>query len=122
MSRYMIVLLCLVVLGMSVGCVSYGALATQNVTNVELSEKNYEVVKLNATGTDFGFTFLGFIPINPCSLTKAMEALNNDAQIRIGDSRALVNVVKERRYLYLILFSLPRVAVRADVVEFTSAD
>ena len=82
MSRYVIVLLCLVVLGTSVGCVSYGALATQNVTNVELSEKNYEVVKLNATGTDFGFSLFGAIPINPCSLSQAIEALNNDAEIQ----------------------------------------
>ena len=43
-------------------------------------------------------------------------------RFKIGDSRALVNVVMERRYLYLILFSLPRVSVRADVVEFTASD
>lgn len=91
---------------------------TENVTQVELSSKNYEIVQTNAVGTDFGVKLFGFIPINPTSLAEAMESLHEDAKTRPGDCRALINVAKEYRCLYLILFSVPRIVVRADVIEF----
>ena len=35
----------------------------KNLTNVQLSPGNYTVLKTNVVGTDWGFSFLGLIPI-----------------------------------------------------------
>jgi hypothetical protein len=35
-----------------------------------------------------------------------------------GRAVSLTNVTQERQTLYLVLFSLPKIVVRADVIEF----
>ena len=118
MRTYLIGLLAIGALLVSVGCISYGSMPTEIATNVELGEKNFKVVKTNVVGTDTGFRLLGIIPINPSSLREAMEHLVDNSGIIPGDSKALVNLSKENASMYFILFSTPRVSVRADVVEF----
>jgi hypothetical protein len=47
-----------------------------------------------------------------------MDRLYGHAEVRPGAAQTLANVVVERSSTYLILYSIPRVSIRADVVEF----
>lgn len=101
------------------GCSAVGRFPHGATTRVDLSKKNYRVVKANAIGSSVGFSLLGIIPIVPPRYTKAMKALY--AQIGPTEQRAvaLTNVIEERSTIYLILFSFPKLTIRADVIEFT---
>jgi hypothetical protein len=102
----------------SFGCANRGVVPYPTGTQVELTRKNYRIVKSNALGRSSGFSFLGVIPILPPRQTNAMSDLYSRAGLSEGKAQALVNVIQEKSTLYLILFSVPRLTVRADVVEF----
>jgi hypothetical protein len=87
-------------------------------TQVDLSKANYRVIKANAIGESTGFNLLGIIPIAPPRYTTAMTDLYSKVGISEGKSHALVNVIQERSNLYLILFSIPKLTIRADIIEF----
>jgi hypothetical protein len=85
---------------------------------VDLSRKNYAIVKANAIGESSGFSLLGIIPFAAPKYTDAMSDLCSKAVMSEGKAHALVNVVQERSSIYLILFSIPKLTVRADIIEF----
>jgi uncharacterized protein DUF6567 len=88
-------------------------------TRIDLSRANYRVVRSNLTGTSYGFSLFGFIPIVAPTYSAAMSGLYERANgLEEGKAQALVNVVQERSQLYLLLFSIPKLTVRADVIEF----
>jgi len=87
-------------------------------TQVDLSRKNYAIVKANAIGESSGFSLLGIIPFAAPKYTDAMSDLYSKAVMSEGKAHALVNVVQERSSIYLILFSIPKLTVRADIIEF----
>jgi hypothetical protein len=87
-------------------------------TQVDLSRANYRIVKANAIGTSSGFRLLGIIPLASPRYTTAMSELYSKAGMSEGKSHALVNVIQERSSLYLILFSIPKLTIRADIIEF----
>ena len=99
-------------------CSRVGSFPHSSGTDVDLSKKNFRVVKANAVGSSLGFYFLGIIPISPPSYTNAMTDLYDEAGVMEGTAQAIVNVTQERSTLYLILFSIPKLTVRADIVEF----
>jgi len=101
------------------GCASVGQFTTNTETNVQLSENNYRVVAANAIGRSYGFKLLRFIDIISPTYTRALSRLHKKAGLVEGKAQALANIVKEESSLDLIVFSIPRVTVRADVVEFT---
>jgi hypothetical protein len=101
------------------GCSGKGVFKVSSGTQVDLSRKNYRVVKSNAVGTSSGFRLLGIIPFASPSYTSAMSDLYKDAKVQDGSANALVNVTQEESGLYLILFSIPKLTVRADIIEFT---
>lgn len=103
---------------LAVGCASSGTLPYGTGTNVDLSRKNYKVVKSNAIGESSGFALLGIIPIVSPTYPVAMSNLYKNANISEGSATALANVSQERSSVYLILFSIPKLTVRADVIEF----
>ncbi len=107
-----------VLLIVSFGCANRGVVPYATGTQVELTRKNYHVIKSNVIGESSGFSFLGIIPIMPPRYTNAMSDLYSSAGLSKGKAQALVNVVQERSTLYLILFSIPKLTVRADVIEF----
>jgi hypothetical protein len=86
-------------------------------TVTTLDRANFRVLKARARGEDGGFYLLGFLPIVSPSVGDATDQLlaGVDSKDR---AISLANVTQEYRSLYLVLFSLPRVVVRADVVEF----
>ena len=90
-------------------------------TQVNLTHANYKVVKAGAVGRSYGFRFLlGIIPIAAPSTAAAREDLyHNVGQPVNGKSIALVNVVEDRSTTWLLLFSIPKVVLTGDVVEFT---
>jgi hypothetical protein len=87
-------------------------------TSVNLAEGNFTVVKTNLTGHSTGFSLLGLIPIVPPKFTKAMGVVYAKAEIQEGESKTLANMIIEHSGSYWILFSLPEIIVRADVVRF----
>jgi hypothetical protein len=89
-------------------------------TSINLTEGNFTVVKTNLICHSEGFSLLGFIPIIPPKFTKAMNELYAKAEIQEGESKTLANMIVEHSGSYWILFSLPEITVRADVVQFNS--
>lgn len=97
---------------------SSSALEIHNQTEVKLTEGNFVTVKTNVVGQARGFAFLGFISMVPARFQTAMDRLYTKAEVKTGKPQVLGNVIMEKTSSYWILFSIPRVSVRADVVEF----
>jgi hypothetical protein len=95
------------------------ALEIHNQTDVKLTEGNFVVNKTNVVGQARGFSLLGFITLVPARFQTAMDRLYVKAEMETGKPQTLGNVIMEKTSAYWILFSIPRVSVRADVVEFT---
>jgi hypothetical protein len=87
-------------------------------TEVKLSGNNYKIVKANAIGTSTGFSFLGLFTFRSPRYDEAITRLYQSANVSEGKPQALVNVVHENSSNYFILFALPKIMVRADVIEF----
>jgi hypothetical protein len=90
-------------------------------TSVNLSRQNFKIVKANAIGSSMGFSFLGLITLKSPGYYEAITQLYQYAGVSEGKAQALVNVVHEHSSPYFILFSLPKITVRADVIEFTDS-
>jgi hypothetical protein len=88
---------------------------------VRLQEKNFVVIRTNVMGQSSGFSLLGILTIVPAKFTKAMSRLYVQAEMQPGRPQTLVNLVMEKDAPYFILFSLPRTAIRADVIQFIPA-
>lgn len=90
-----------------------------HTTEVQLLGNNYRVLQTNVTARSGGFRLLGFITIRSPSYVTAMSRLYARAGVAEGRPQALANVVHETGGLNLIVFSLPKIRVRADLIEFT---
>jgi hypothetical protein len=82
------------------------------------------MVMAGASGRSYGFRFLlGIIPItNPSTAAARSDLYRNLGQPVNGKSVALVNVMEDRSTTWLLLFSIPKVVITGDVVEFASED
>ena len=92
--------------------------APRTITTVKLSQANYHVEKLNVTGQDHGFKFLGLFTIVPASRVKAFTRMYQMANIPAGVPLTPANIAVEQIEQSYILFSIPEVHVRADFVVF----
>ena len=120
------------------GCFSSGAFLAGNVTDVQLTEDNYEIVATDMHGSATAGYLLGVSGgFGPSTTAVAVARVSGDgqlyqaaldnlwAQVRDqygaveGENLALVNVRYDVSALNLILYTQPTVTVRADVVEFT---
>ncbi|MFW5759759.1 MAG: DUF6567 family protein [Cyclobacteriaceae bacterium] len=121
------------------GCSSSGIFSSANLTNVELSEANYTIVARGITGTAQAPYLLG-LSGSFRSEMKAMaliklggpdflytEAMNDfwnkfeqetNSSV-VGRNLALVNVRYDSEAINLFLYTKPKVAITADVIEFT---
>lgn len=90
-------------------------------TQVQLLGDNYRVLQTNVVAKSSGFKLLGLITIKSPSYVKAFSRLYAKARVEEGKPQALANVVYETGGMNLILFSLPKIRVRADLVEFSGA-
>jgi hypothetical protein len=107
--------MCLFLVGCATGM---GMFPHSTATSVDLTKKNFRIVKANVIGEDSGFNLLGFIPLVSPKYTDAMADLYSKGNISKGKAQALVNVTQERSSIYLILFSIPKLSISADVIEF----
>jgi hypothetical protein len=87
-------------------------------TEVRLQDANFIVTKTNLVGQSKGFALLGILTIVPAKFSTAVSRLYTQAEMQQGRPQTLANLVMEKDSLYLILFSIPRTAIRADVIEF----
>ena len=91
-------------------------------TAVSLSQNNFRIIKAGAIGTSHGFRLLGIIPFAGANETQARANLyKNLGQSLEGKSATLANTTYAKSTIYLILFSVPKVTVEADVVEYVNA-
>ena len=104
------------------GCSSYlgGKMPQSTATSVLLKEKNYKTLKMGAKGKSIGFSLLGILPISSPNYAEAKADLyeNLGTDDLEGRPIALANQTEDTSSLYLILFSIPKIVVTADVVEF----
>ena len=91
-------------------------------TTVNLSKQNYKIVKANAIGSSVGFSLFGLITLKSPGYDEAISRLYQFAGVSEGKAQAVVNVVHEHSSTYFILFALPKITVRADVIEFTDGE
>src|SRR5438045_3991132 len=87
-------------------------------TSVSLARDNFTLVKTNEWGQSKGFSLLGFITIYPATLSKAMKRMYGQAEMQPGQPQTVAHMIIEQSSSYLILFSIPKIEVRADIVEF----
>ena len=111
---------------MAAGCAStkVETEGSSTQTQVSLTHANYKIIKAGAEGRSYGFRFLlGIIPITAPSTAEARADLyRNLGQPVGGKSVALVNVVEDRSTTWLLLFSIPKLVITGDVVEFTQEE
>jgi hypothetical protein len=87
-------------------------------TRVGLDRDNFVLVKTNVWGRSKGFSLLGVITIVPPTLTKAMTRMYASAQMRPGEPQTVAHLVIEQTSSFWILFGIPKIEVRSDIVEF----
>jgi hypothetical protein len=95
-----------------------GQTSVLTLTEVNLAQRNYRVVRTNVAGTSRGFALLGLITVKPPDAIEAFARLSEAGGISEGNALALINVLQHSSAPYFILFSLPEITFRADVVEF----
>jgi hypothetical protein len=87
-------------------------------TEIKLEDGNFITIRTNVVGSSKGFKLLGLITVVPATLDKAMNRMYASAEMQEGRPQTTANLVVEHSGIYVILFSIPSVTVRADVVEF----
>jgi hypothetical protein len=102
------------------GCSSGGEFRGQNTdAGVSLSKRNYRVIKAGAKGEGSGFWLFGIIPFSSPSYAKVKGAMYESVGEKLeGRAIALVNQTEDRASRYFILFSLPKLTITADVIEY----
>lgn len=101
------------------GCQSVGHQKGGNTnTGVSLNQKNYRVIQAGARGKDYGFWLL-FIPIvSPNYADAKANMYQSVGEPLTGRAIALANETEDRSSFTLLLFSIPRITITADVIEF----
>src|SRR6185437_4605323 len=99
-------------------CANRGRMDHSTGTNVILSNNNYHVVRAGVEGASSGFWLL-FIPVVSPNYADAKADVYRNAGVNLeGRSFALANETEDRSFFTLLLFSVPRLKVTADIVEF----
>lgn len=100
------------------GAAPSASLQIRSDTSIKLETGNYVTVRTNVVGRSKGFKLLGFITIVPATMDKAMNRLYAAAEVQQGRPQTLAHLMVEHSGVYVILFSIPKVTVRADLIEF----
>jgi hypothetical protein len=89
-----------------------------STTQVRLSKGNFRLIRANAIGESTGFNLLGLISFKDPEYAEAITRMYRQAGISGGRAETFVNVVYDRTSTVYLLFSLPKITVRGDLVEF----
>jgi hypothetical protein len=85
---------------------------------MELNQSNYTLIKGGAIGKSYGFRLFGFIPIVSPTVATAKQRLYKSVNEDLsGRTVTLANQVENLSVTYLILFSIPKETLTADVIE-----
>lgn len=122
---------------LATGCSSSGQFSSVNLTNVELSENNYRIVATSVSGEAtagylLGISFgngsnqatLALVRVKGEGLLykEALENLWDNFEQEYGSPEgrklALVNVRYDTDNLNLLVYTKPKISIRADIVEF----
>jgi hypothetical protein len=88
-------------------------------TTVGLNERNFKMVCPGASGTSYGFRLLGIIPFaSPHYATARTKLYRSAGGDLTGKAIALANEMEDKSTVYLVLFSVPKFTLTADVIEF----
>jgi hypothetical protein len=98
------------------------AVSVRSQTEVKLQDGNFIVLRTNVVGVSKGFRLLGFITLCPATVNEAMNHLYAAAEAQEGRPETLAHLMVEHSGVYVILFSIPEVTVRADLIEFLPAE
>ncbi len=102
------------------GCSSQGDFRGQRTeTGVSLAENNYKIIKAGARGESQGFNLLILPLVSPNYADAKADLYSDVGDSLVGRSVALANQTEDRSTLNLIVFSIPKVTITADVIEFT---
>ena len=100
-------------------CASRGKLEQYGGTRVDLSQKNYRVIKAGAVGDDIGWSLLFCIfPVSSPEYAVAKARLYEGLGVE-GKATGLANLTEDRQTLFLLLVCRHKLTLSADVVEFT---
>jgi hypothetical protein len=88
-------------------------------TRVDLARGNFKVLKPDLIGTSKGFKLFGIIGLKSAKPTEALSQLYATAKLQPGRAQTIANIMYQRTSSYFVLFSIPRISVRADLIEFT---
>lgn len=108
---------------MTAGCATRtrGSFKNEAISLSDLHKRNYQLIKPNVLGESYGFNFLIF-PIFEAQLAKAKQDMYEKVEasgIKLeGRSIFLTNTTEECGGLNLLLFSIPRLTITADFMEF----
>ena len=84
-----------------------------------LSGPDYKIIKVAAKGESTGFRFLGIIPLASPKYSEAKQSLYESVGEPLeGRAIALVNQTEDRSFMYFILFSIPKITLTADIIEY----
>ena len=100
------------------GTPNASALEIHSQTDIRLEAPDFTMIQPNVVGESEGFSLLGILTIVPPKFTEAMNRLMTQAKMQPGRPQTLANLVMEKNSSYFILYSLPRISIRADVIEF----
>jgi len=138
MSLKKSVMFVLLVLAISLsGCATGGSFLAQNVTNVELSETNFDIIAHDLEGSAHSDYLIGFgtsagAVSNTFALVRvggtatlyhdAIKSLWNNYEENYGSAEGknlvLINVRYDTDILNLLLYTKTTLYIHADVVEF----
>ena len=113
------ILASVLIFGLS-GCASTREFRGQGTLACEtLEKKNYKIIKVAAKGESTGFRFLGIIPLASPKYSEAKQSLYESVGEPLeGRAIALVNQTEDRSFMYFILFSIPKITLTADIIEY----
>ena len=134
---HLLAVVLILLIGGYTGCTNAGMFLSANVTDVELSEANYNIIATNITGSSsagyiFGLSGGPGAQVSTLAIARVsgtgmlyQEALENlwknyekDHGPREDKKIALVNVHYDADILNLLLYTEVKLFIRADVVEF----
>lgn len=88
-------------------------------TSVDLAGNNFKIVRANALGHSTGFSLFGLFNFKSPKFEEAVTHLYQSVNVSTGKAQTLMNIMYDQTSTYFILFSLPKITIRADVIEFT---
>ncbi len=103
------------------GCAGSGKLDQSGGTRVDLSQKNYRVIKAGASGEDTGWAIFCILPVTWPEFAVAKARLYEGLSVE-GKATGLANLTEDRQTLFLLFVCRFKLTLSADVIEFTDPD